>query len=87
MYDSCKCATERKRAVLEPVGEWVDCGNMAKRTTAKHHHEESSESENETEPAKIFHRRLSTNVKSSVSIIDGGNICVLSIPLLNRLSI
>lgn len=41
---------------------------MAKRLTAKHHHEESSESENETEPAKIFHRRLSTNVKSSVSI-------------------
>lgn len=46
------------------------CGNMARRTTAKHHHDESSESENETEPAKIFHRRLSTNVKSSVSIGD-----------------
>lgn len=43
--------------------------NMAKRTTArsKHHHEESSESENETEPAKIFHRKLSTNAKSAVS--------------------
>lgn len=42
---------------------------MAKRTTlsAKHHHEESSESENETEPAKIFHRRVSANAKSSVS--------------------
>jgi hypothetical protein len=42
---------------------------MAKRTTFKHN-EESSESENETEPSKSFHRRcLSTNVKSCVSII------------------
>lgn len=42
---------------------------MAKRLTpSKQHHEESSESENETEPAKIFHRRLSTNAQSSVSI-------------------
>lgn len=46
---------------------------MAKSTTAKIHHDESSEyeSEYETEPAKIFHRRLSTQnyVKSTVSII------------------
>lgn len=42
---------------------------MEKRlSTGKQHHEESSESENETEPAKLFHRRLSTNAKSSVSI-------------------
>lgn len=46
---------------------------MAKSTTAKIHHDESSEyeSEYETEPAKVFHRRLSTQnyVKSTVSII------------------
>lgn len=32
--------------------------------------DESSESENETEPAKIFHRKLSTkrNVKSAVGL-------------------
>jgi hypothetical protein len=49
---------------------------MAKRIAIKHHkqqhhhhhHDESSESDVETEPAKIFHRRLSTNIKSSVSI-------------------
>lgn len=35
--------------------------------------DESSESEIETEPAKIFHRRVSTkrNVNSSVSILQG----------------
>jgi hypothetical protein len=51
---------------------WLESGNnMAKRlSTGKHHHEESSESENETEPAKIFHRRLSANAKSSVSTIE-----------------
>lgn len=47
---------------------------MAKRTTGKHHHDESSESENENEPAKIFHRRLSTNGKSAVSNATTGTI-------------
>lgn len=65
MLESGECVASGKRAVLEPFCKWDV--NMAKRTIAKHHHEESSESENETEPAKIFHRRLSTNAKSSVS--------------------
>ena len=42
---------------------------MAKHITTKHH-DESSESEAETESAKIFHRQLATNVKSSIFTVS-----------------
>ena len=42
--------------------------------------EDSSESETEPEPAKRFHRRISTNreIKSSVSVVREVGVCRLS---------
>ena len=57
----------------------------ARRISSEQTGEESSESDGETEPAKSFHRRLSTNreIKCSVSC----NSIILSIMLLAGMNV
>lgn len=57
------------------TSEIVTAPHEAK-TSPAHPGDESSESENETEPARVFHRRVSTSktINGSVSASDRNNI-------------